>query len=69
MSSYSARWLEAEGLVARQVCDGRIHYLQTKSSKNRSIPVTQALQKQIREALPFGGCYKKFGEAVEAVNL
>ena len=24
---------------------------------------------QIRKALPFGDCYKKFGEAVETLNL
>nr|WP_282412280.1 tyrosine-type recombinase/integrase [Pseudomonas sp. PS01299] len=55
--------------VSRQVRDGRIHYARTKSSKNRSIPICKELQKKIRAAIPFGDCYKKFGEAVEGIGL
>lgn len=64
-----ARWSEAEGLAARQVRNGRIHYTNTKSSKNRAVPISEDLQKQIKAALPFGDCYKKFGESVDAVGL
>ncbi|UIP32548.1 tyrosine-type recombinase/integrase [Stutzerimonas kunmingensis] len=64
-----ARWSEAEGLTARQVRDCRIHYTRTKSSKNRAVPITEDLQKKIKAALPFGDCYKRFGEAVDAVGL
>ncbi|MBW6123293.1 phage integrase [Pseudomonas aeruginosa] len=67
--STGARWSEAEGLADRQVKNCRIHYTRTKSSKNRAVPITEDLQKQIKAALPFGDCYKKFGEAVEAVGL
>lgn len=64
-----ARWSEAEGLTLRQVRDGRIHYTRTKSAKNRAVPIAADLQKKIKAALPFGDCYKKFGEAVDAVGL
>ena len=64
-----ARWSEAEGLTARQVRDCRVHFARTKSSKNRTVPISEDLQKQIKAAMPFGDCYKKFGESVEAVGL
>lgn len=64
-----ARWSEAEGLSSRHVRGGRIHFVRTKSSKSRTVPISEELQKQIREALPFGDCYKKFGESVKAVKL
>jgi site-specific recombinase XerD len=51
------------------VRNGRIHFARTKSSKNRSIPISNDLQKQILAALPFGACYKRFGESAEAVKL
>ncbi len=64
-----ARWGEAEGLQARQVRNGRIQYTKTKSSKNRAVPITDELQKQILEALPFGDCYKRFSEGVQAAGI
>lgn len=67
--STGARWSEAEGLAARQVRECKIHFVRTKSSKNRAVPITEALQTQIKSALPFGDCYKKFGEAVDALQL
>ena len=64
-----ARWSEAQGLTSRQVRSGRIHFSRTKSSKNRTVPVCEDLQKDIRAALPFGDCYKKFEASVDAVKL
>ncbi|MBK3471739.1 tyrosine-type recombinase/integrase [Pseudomonas carnis] len=64
-----ARWSEAEGLTSRQVRGGRIHFARTKSSKNRTVPISEELQKQIRAALPFGDCYKKYEASVDAVKL
>lgn len=64
-----ARWSEAEGLTARQVRDGRIHYHRTKSSKSRVVPISRDLQSLIKARLPFGDCYKKFGRAVAAIEL
>lgn len=31
--------------------------------------ITETLQKLIKDTLPFGDCYKRFGESVEAVGL
>ncbi|MEJ1226521.1 tyrosine-type recombinase/integrase [Pseudomonas sp. CCNWLW56] len=64
-----ARWSEAEGLTARQVRGGLIHYTRTKSSKNRAVPIAEDLQNLIKANLPFGDCYKKFAESVDAVGL
>ncbi|MFJ5285977.1 tyrosine-type recombinase/integrase [Pseudomonas sp. NPDC088429] len=64
-----ARWSEAEGLAARQVRDCRVHFARTKSSKNRTVPISAPVQKQIKASIPFGDCYKKFGASVEAVEL
>lgn len=64
-----ARWGEAEKLQPRQVRDGLVHYSKTKSSKNRSVPVSADLEKQVKAALPFKSCYSTFRRAVEAVGL
>lgn len=64
-----ARWSEAEGLIARQVKDRRIHYHRTKNSKSRAVPISKELQELVTASLPFGDCYKRFGEAVDAVSL
>lgn len=38
-----SRWSEAEGLRVSQVRNGQIHFTGTKSGKNRSVPVDDAL--------------------------
>lgn len=64
-----ARWGKAEGLQARQVRDGMVHYFKTKSSKNRSVPISRKLAAQVAEALPFKSGCNKFRQAVEAIGL
>lgn len=64
-----ARWGEAESLQPRQVRNGLIHYSKTKSSKNRSVPITETLQKRLTAALPFKPSYSKFRDVVEAIGL
>lgn len=54
-----ARWSEAQDLTSRHVRDCLIHYTRTKSSKNRAVPIIEALQKQIKAAMPFGGLLQK----------
>lgn len=60
-----AQWGEAESLQSRQVRSGLIHFSKTKSSKNRSVPISDDLAK----ALPFSSGYDKFRAAVDAINL
>lgn len=64
-----ARWGEAESLQPRQVRNGLIHYSKTKSSKNRSVPITETLQKRLTAALPFKPSYSKFRDVIEAIGL
>jgi len=53
-----ARWAEAAGLKPSQVRDGRIHFVRTKSAKNRTVPIGSGLEKQLQQALPFKSAYK-----------
>ncbi len=64
-----ARWGEAESLQPRQVRHRLIHYSKTKSSKNRSVPIDDQLQKRLTKALPFKPSYSKFRDVVEEIGL
>ena len=50
-----ARWGEAEELRTSQVKDGCIQFVKTKSTKSRSVPISQKLEKSLNEH------YKKHG--------
>ncbi len=43
-----ARWSEAESLKASQIANGKITYLNTKSGKNRSIPINDSLFNELQ---------------------
>ncbi|SER18269.1 phage integrase [Pseudomonas soli] len=64
-----ARWGEAEGLLPRQVRNCLIHYSKTKSSKNRTVPITENLQKRLSASLPFKSSYSKFRDVVVEIGL
>lgn len=44
---------EAESLQPRQVRKKLIHYSKTKSSKNRTILISDDLDKRLQKAMPF----------------
>lgn len=67
--STGARWGEAESLLPRQVRNCLVHYSKTKSSKNRSVPITEDLQRRLTAALPFKPSYSKFRDVVRAIDL
>lgn len=67
--STGARWGEAEGLQLRQVRDGLINYNKTKSSKNRSVPISAEFEKRLQAALPFRPGYNIFRKVVDQLNL
>ncbi|ATB65862.1 integrase [Pseudomonas mosselii] len=67
--STGARWGEAEGLLPRQVRNCLIHYSKTKSSKNRSVPITESLQSRLAGALPFKASYTRFRDVIKACGL
>ncbi|MEM8512317.1 integrase [Massilia sp. MP_M2] len=45
----AARWNEAESLRISQLHSGMVHFTQTKTDKNRSIPIDEALSDEIRD--------------------
>jgi len=45
----AARWNEAESLRISQLHSGMIHFTQTKTDRNRSIPIDEALADEIRD--------------------
>lgn len=45
--STGARWSEAEGLRVSQVRNGQLHFSETKSGKNRSVPVDESLVEEL----------------------
>lgn len=51
-----ARWGEAENLQLRHVQEGKLTFVNTKSGKSRSVPVSKELFKEIRDHLrDYGG--------------
>jgi len=64
-----ARWGEAEALQPRQVRNRMVHYSRTKSSKNRSVPISKRLEERLKTALPFRPCYITFRRSVDAIGL
>lgn len=47
--SSAARWDEAESLKLSQLHSGMVHYTQTKTDRNRSVPIDDELANEIRE--------------------
>ncbi len=77
-----ARWSEAEELRVSQIRGGAVHFSETKSGKNRSVPVSDALVSELNahlverygDAAPmasryFFACMGAFREAVERSGL
>lgn len=75
--STGSRWGETEALKVRQLLNDRIRFSKTKSGKNRSVPIDEALVKEVKEHIKkykcedrlFDSCYSAFREAVERANL
>lgn len=71
--STGARWGEAMRLKPSQVRDGRIHFVRTKSAKNRAVPIPKDLEKMLVAGLPwkssYSAAYVAFAYAVRAVAL
>lgn len=64
-----ARWGEAEKLLPRQVRNCLIQFNKTKSSKNRSVPISEELQRQLDSSLPFRHGYNIFRKVVCQLGL
>ncbi|PKG39716.1 phage integrase [Psychromonas sp. Urea-02u-13] len=70
-----ARWSEAEGLKASQVINNKITYLDTKSGKNRTVPISNSLFNELDELGKSGdqrlfiGCINAYRVAIKAAFI
>jgi integrase len=72
-----ARWGEAEGLKITQARNGVIQFVQTKSTKARAVPITDELQRDIKQHAKqhseddrlFGSCWSAFREGIDRAEL
>lgn len=70
-----ARWGEAEELKPSQIKNNQITFLNTKSSRNRTVPINQKLYDELRELNPvsdnklFLSSLSTFRKAVERANI
>ena len=71
--STGARWAEAANLEPGQVRDGRIYFTRTKSSKNRTVPISSVLETQLTKSMPFKSSYREawytFADVVDELDL
>jgi integrase len=75
--STGGRWGEAEGLRISQIRGGMIQFIQTKSSKARSVPISDELEKELVEHYEnngigerlFESAYSAFREAIKQTSL
>lgn len=59
-----ARWSEAEKLTPSQIGKSRLTFLDTKSGKNRTVPITQKLEDDLR--IHSIGNYRLFSTSISA---
>lgn len=66
-----ARWSEAENLTGSQVIPYKITYTNTKSKKNRSVPISPELYERLpkRRGRLFGDAYEAFEGAIERAEI
>lgn len=64
-----ARWGEAEALQPHQVRHGLVHYSKTKSSKNRSVPISKDLEQRLGASLPFSSGYNTFRRSIVMLGI
>lgn len=71
--STGARWAEAANLEPNQVRDSRIYFTRTKSSKNRTVPISSTLEDRLTKAMPFKSSYREtwyaFADVVNELAL
>jgi len=72
-----ARWSEAEGLTVKRVRSQHVHFSDTKGKKVRSVPITEQLEKEIknhveklkRENRIFDPAFSSFRSAVDRSKI
>ncbi|BFM20477.1 phage integrase [Gilvimarinus japonicus] len=64
--SVGARWGEAESLTRKDIHHGKVHFNKTKNGRNRSIPISDDLEREIVTDRPAHG--RLFGPCKDALN-
>ncbi|MTW57881.1 tyrosine-type recombinase/integrase [Citrobacter sp. JL976] len=66
-----ARWSEAQDLRQSQILPGRLTYIQTKSKKNRTVPISDKLQNLLpkKRGCLFSPAYESFKSALKRANI
>jgi len=71
--STGARWSEAEGLKLQHIKNGQVVFTDTKSKKNRAIPIGHDLFKQLEEHMKkhgrFFDCIKSFRKYLKTTSI
>lgn len=67
--STGARWSEAEQLRTSQVVNGALHLSNTKSGKNRTLPISKELEREVLAKLPFTPCSQSFTNALKKTGI
>lgn len=66
-----ARWSEAQDLKQSQILPGRLTYTQTKSKKNRTVPISERLLKLLpkKRGQLFSPAYESFNAALKRAGI
>ncbi|WP_226020111.1 phage integrase [Serratia symbiotica] len=66
-----SRWGEAEGMKQSQVLPGRISFINTKSNKNRTVPISKRLQEMLpkKRGELFSPAYDAFKHALKRAGI
>lgn len=66
-----ARWSEAQGLSQTQLMPNRVTFTQTKSKRNRTIPISKRLYERLpkRRGRMFSSCYDAFKNALKRAEI
>ncbi|WP_127959987.1 tyrosine-type recombinase/integrase [Serratia microhaemolytica] len=66
-----ARWSEAQSLKQSQILPGRLTFTQTKSKKNRTVPISEQLQKMLpkKRGELFSPAYEAFNAALKRADI
>ena len=74
--STGARWDEAESLTVRQIRNSSIQFTETKSGKNRTLPIEAGLEKELMthhatnsSGRLFESCYSAFKSGLKRTNI
>lgn len=69
MLATGARWTEAQRLKRSQIANSQVTFINTKSSKNRTIPINQELEKLLLNNIPFVNGYNIFKKAISVCKI